>query len=329
MTALREITTEVLLCDDHGRLNRAAVGWARHPRHTANLTGRARNKRWEYWAVQAPTHVLAVTVSDLDYAALCAVYFLAPDGSETVVSKLAPLARVALPNRCDAGPVAVREGHLSIDLVPNPSGTELIVESPRLSARVAIERPDGHESLSVVVPWSDTRFQYTVKENTLPASGEVIVNGRTHAFGQDSWATLDHGRGKWPYRVTWNWGAGSGRVGDLVVGIQVGGKWTDGTGSTENALTIDGRVHYIGEELQWDYDSKDWYAQWHIRSSSDRVDLTFTPWHLRTDRVNLGVLANDTHQAFGVWSGSMSDDDGRVVRVDGIRGWAEEVRNRW
>jgi hypothetical protein len=45
--------------------------------------------------------------------------------------------------------------------------------------------------------------------------------------------------------------------------------------------------------------------------------------------MNLGILANDTHQAFGTWAGSMTDDHGQHVRVDGIRGWAEEVVNRW
>jgi hypothetical protein len=50
---------------------------------------------------------------------------------------------------------------------------------------------------------------------------------------------------------------------------------------------------------------------------------------VRVDRTQLGVLANDTHQAFGTWSGWMADDTGEQIGVDGISGWAEEVRNRW
>ena len=49
--------------------------------------------------------------------------------------------------------------------------------------------------------------------------------------------------------MRWNWGAGSGVVDGRVIGVQVGGRWTDGTGSTENALVVDGRVHKISEEL--------------------------------------------------------------------------------
>jgi hypothetical protein len=327
---LPELTQPVRLCDDSGRLNPAAVGWSRHPVHTANLQGRGRAKRWEYWAIAAPTHVLAVTVSDLDYAALYAVYFLDPAGRETVVSKLVPLGRVELPWTCGGGPVRVRVKGLSIDLLPELSGTRLLVECDAIRADVRIQRPAGHEALGVVVPWGRTRFQYTVKENTLPARGTVTVRGQALDFGDDAWATLDHGRGKWPYRITWNWGAGSGVVDGRTVGVQVGGAWTDGTGSTENALCVDGRLHYIGEDLAWVYDRTDWLRPWRIRTpSSDRVDLTFTPLHVRTDRMNLGLLANDTHQAFGVWEGWMVDDAGQFIGVDGVRGWAEEVVNRW
>jgi hypothetical protein len=325
-----EITHPVRLCDDDGRLNVAAVGWTRRPLHTANLKGRGRSKRWEYWAISTPSHVLSVTVSDLDYAALVAVYFLGPDGRETVISKLLPLARVPLPDRCGGGPVTVRAKGLSIDLQPGEAGVRMLVDSPNLTAHVAIERPREHEALGVVVPWSPKRFQYTVKENTLPARGHVTVDGRTHEFDEDAWATLDHGRGRWPYRVTWNWGSGSGVASGQVVGVQVGGKWTDGTGSTENALCVNGRIHYIGEQLAWEYDAGDWMSPWRIRtSSSDRVDLVFTPLHIRADRINLGILANDTHQAFDSWAGTMLDDAGRAISVDGIRGWAEEVVNRW
>ena len=45
--------------------------------------------------------------------------------------------------------------------------------------------------------------------------------------------------------------------------------------------------------------------------------------------MNLGVVAAETHQCFGTWSGWMADDAGTRVRVDGAVGWAEEARNRW
>lgn len=327
--SLPELTESVDLCDPRGRLNPAAVGWSRHPVHRANLRGRGRAKRWEYWAITQGDLVFAVTVSDLDYAALHALYFLGPEGLEVVRSALVPLSRVRLPDRSGAQPVHVRTRALDIDLVPGPGLIRLRARSGDLQAQFEIRRPEGHEALGVVVPWSSTRFQYTVKENTLPATGTVSAAGDVTVF-DDGYATLDHGRGKWPYAITWNWGSGSGRVGDRLIGIQVGGAWTDGTGSTENALCVDGRIHYLPDDLRWEYDPDDWMRPWRITDPvGGRADLRLTPRHVRVDRTQLGVLANDTHQAFGTWSGWMADDSGERVSVDGIIGWAEEVRNRW
>jgi Domain of unknown function (DUF2804), N-terminal/Domain of unknown function (DUF2804), C-terminal len=330
MTSLRELTDPVDLCLPDGRLNPAALGWTRQPLHTANLRGRGRLKRWEYWAVMSEDAVFAVTVSDLDYAALHAVYFLDALGAETVHTALVPLARVGLPDRSRPAAVRVRAKELAIDLDHDDTGAWLSVTAPGMTAQFRVTRPPGHESLGVVVPWDEKRFQYTVKENTLPATGQVRAGDTVHDFAAGSWATLDHGRGRWPYRIRWNWGAGSGEVDGHVVGVQVGGAWTDGTGSTENAVCVDGRISYLPADLRWEYDPADWLAPWRITSpGSDRVDLTFTPFHVRTDRTSLGVLANDTHQAFGTWSGVMVDDAGTAIHCDGLRGWAEEVVNRW
>ncbi len=204
----------------------------------------------------------------------------------------------------------------------------LTARTARVEVDVRVERPPGHECLAVVVPWSARRYQYTVKDLALPASGRVVIDGVEVAVpAESSWAVLDHGRGRWPYAVTWNWGAGSGRVEGRVVGLQVGGKWTDGTGSTENALFVDGRAHKISEDLEWQYDRADWRSPWRVRG--ERLDVTLTPFHERVSRTNLGVLRSEIHQCFGRWTGWVADDAGDRVRVDGLVGWAEEARNRW
>ena len=109
--------------------------------------------------------------------------------------------------------------------------------------------------------------------------------------------------------------------------LQVGGRWTDGTGSTENGILVDGHLHKIGEDLQWSYDLSDPAGVWRVRGG--RLDVTLTPFHLRRDITELGFLAVRTHQAFGTWHGTGELDDGTVVSLDGLIGWAEESRNRW
>lgn len=326
----REITSPISLTLPSGRLNRDAVGWTRRPLHTTGGIGRGRvgwgrNKRWEYWAVTTPTHVASVVVSDISYAAVPSLFVLdRRSGEQVSVDAIAPLAvGTVLPESLDDGPARSHTKGLTIELEPTSEGTRIRALAQRVELDVLALLPDGHERLGVVVPWSERLFQYTVKDLGRPAVGRLTVDGTAYEIGgADAWATLDHGRGRWPYAVAWNWGAGTGRVGGQVVGLQVGGRWTEGTGSTENSIVVDGRLTKISEELRWDYRADDWLAPWRVVGGP--VDVTFHPEHVRESRTELGVLASSTHQCFGTWTGRVGEQP-----VDGVYGWAEDVRQRW
>jgi Protein of unknown function (DUF2804) len=320
-----QITEPVDLCLPDGRLNPAAVGWSRTPLHRANLRGWGRNKRWEYWGVVTPAHIAGVVVSSLDYAGVHGLYLLDRiSGRETVVDATVPLARgVILPDRSGSGRVAASGGGLGIEIDQNADGTTVRAHSRDLTLDLTMPAVEGRDSLGVVVAWSRTRFQYTVKDVGRPVHGTIVAGGVEHVVPPGSFATLDHGRGRWPYAATWNWaaGAGPGRA------IQLGGTWTDGTGTTENAVFEDGRLHKIGAELRWEYDRADRLKPWRVTGHG--VDVTFEPFHERVARTNLGVVAGETHQCFGRFSGWARGADGQKIDLDGLTGWAEEARNRW
>ncbi|MDG3009138.1 DUF2804 domain-containing protein [Rhodococcus sp. D2-41] len=327
----REITAPVDLCLPDGRLNPDAVGWTRTPLHRCNVRGWGRTKRWEYWCLTTPTHLVAVTVSSLDYLAVNTVYLLEYGGREVTRTELRPLARgVELPQSLGDGPATAR-GAVSIDLTEEPGGSRIrfscSTDDGPLTGDLFVALPDGHETLGVVVPWSERRFQYTAKHTARPASGTVRLGETVYDFA-NGWGVLDHGRGRWPHDITWNWGAASGHTDGRVVGLQLGGKWTVGTGMTENALCVDGRLSKIGEELSWEYG--EFTEPWTIRTpGSDRVELTFTPFHDRVDHTDLRLLLTDTHQCFGRYTGRIRTDDGASVAVDRLLGWAEQVHMRW
>lgn len=328
MTHERELTEPVDLCLPNGRLNPAAVGWTRRPLHRANLRGWGRAKRWEYWGVVTPSHILGLTASSLDYAGVHGVYVLErATGKELSKDVVVPFARgTRFPPRggLGTGTASVRGPGLAIDIDQRPDGSSIRATAPGVEIDLTVPLPAGHESLGVVIPWSERRFQYTVKDVGRPVRGTLKVHDRTHVVSEpDSFAVLDHGRGKWPYAIRWNWAAGSGPG----RAIQLGGKWTDGTGLTENALFVDGRLHKIGEELSWSYDRADWLRPWRI--SGARVDIEFHPFHEKIAKTNLGIIANETHQCFGHFTGWATTGDGDRVELDGLVGWAEEANNRW
>ena len=319
-----EITAPVDLCTAAGQLNPAAVGWTRRPLHRCNLRGWGRTKRWEYWCVMTPTHLVGVTVADLDYLGLSNIYLLDYSGRELTRTAVRPLARgFTLPPSLGDGPTAAR-ARVNVDITDELGGTRISfscnTSDGPLSGELFAALPPQHETLGVVVPWDARRFQYTAKHTARPASGIVRVGDTVYDFA-GGWGVLDRGRGRWPANIVWNWGAASGHTDGHTVGLQLGGKWTVGTPSTENALCVDGRLSKIGAELDWHY--PEYTGPWTIRTpDSDQVELTFTPFHHRSPLPG-------THQCFGHYDGRIRTDEGSRVAVKGLLGWAEQVHMLW
>ncbi len=348
-----ELTEPVSLTLPDGRLNRAAVGWATQPVvDTSGLArGRGRNKRWEYWNIATPTHIVGLTVSHIDYACVPEVwvYDRATGESRGAAATVIPPRGTVLAPTLERGRSMTRAKNLAIDIDEvgggksagggaagdAAAGTRLRMAMPGVSLDVVAELPAGHERLAVVVPWSDTRFQYTVKDLARPAAGVLRIDGIDFEIGGaagEAWAVLDHGRGRWPYDIQWNWGAASGRsprAGGRVIGLQVGAKWTEGTGVSENAFFVDGRMHKIHGETTWQYsvEGERWREPWRVTGGG--LDATFVPFHNKRTRTDLVVLQGHTDQCFGQWRGSFTTAAGEKIEFDELLGWAEEVHNRW
>lgn len=304
------------------RLNPAAIGWTRRPLHRTALPWTGRVKRWEYWGVMTPRFVLGLTIADLDYAHLTQIYAYDRHLDREVVADTIGAGPLRPGLSDDLPPIRAASGPLTF--TDHGRGTHLRVDHARV--RVALEAVGGEDSLGVVVPWSSRRFQYTLKDLARPVSGTIEVDGEREAVVA-GWGVLDRGRGVWPYRMTWNWGTGSGEVAGRTIGLQLGGKWTDGTGQTENGLIVDGRLHHWIDDLQWDYDLKDPASPWTVTGPD--VEAVLTPFHRREARTQTGVIAAHTHQAFGRWTGWARGHQGAEYRLDGLHGWAEQAKNRW
>ena len=339
-----EITAPVDLCLPDGRvLSPAARGWSRHPLHRCNLRGGwGRTKRWDYWAVLTGDHAISATYADVDYLGLADVWWAdLASGATGGAGLTTPLARgYALPDQPGTAPLRVAGRRLRLSITDDAAGTHLSatwVEADGRHGRLVatVLDPPGHESLNVVIPWSDRVFQYTSKHQARPAHGVLEVGDDVVRFGGDAgeaWGVLDVGRGRWPYRTTWNWGGGAGHAGDgsgPVVGLQFGAKLSEGTAATENGVLVDGRLTKIGDELVWDYRWDDPLAPWRVTAPDGSVELTLTPRHDKHTRVEAGVMGMEVHQVFGRWSGTVVPDGGDPLVLDGIVGFAEESRSRW
>ena len=150
------------------------------------------------------------------------------------------------------GDIVLQHPEMRVALLDDGAGTRIKVDATAfrgtpLSADVRVERPEVHETLNVVIPWSDEQFQFTSKQNTLPTMGFVSIGGgRAYEFAAPSFACLDYGRGVWPEETQWNWGAASGVQGGHIVGLNLGGAYFLVTGGIEAGT---GSAYLAGLEL--------------------------------------------------------------------------------
>jgi hypothetical protein len=331
-----ELTGPTDLCDAGGRLNPAAVGWSRQPLVRANLSRHwLRKKRWNFWNWISPRFVFSVTLADIDYAAFCQVTFIDFDTRESVAGMaIARPGSLALPEHVERS-VGFRSRSMTYRNLNEGGDMQVAFDGvaksgERIAADFVVHRPPGQESLNIVVPWSAERFQLNSKHNTLPCEGSLSVGERRYAMDPaDCHAVQDFGRGVWPYQSFWNWGVATGVQDGTRIGINLGAKWTNGTGVNENGLLIDGRLHKIMEDLRWEYDAGDAMRPWRVRAEhGGAVDLVLEPIFAHRVHTGIGVIRSGGVCCFGRWHGTIRVD-GAERPVRDLIGWAEEFDHRW
>ncbi|WP_088009425.1 DUF2804 domain-containing protein [Indiicoccus explosivorum] len=334
----REITDPVRLCNEKGQLNPEAIGFARQPLIESNLRGHfLRKKRWNHWCVFGPEISFSMTVSHFDYAVACSVYFLNYDNQRFHEKSIV----LPFPKSMRIGSKAFESCHfshegLAIELKDSDGKTEMSIEADdfdneTLHAELEIRHPDSCDSLNVVIPRSRNLFQLTGKYPSLPVKGSVRIGDRKYEFDPyDSFAFLDCSRGIWPRETARNWAIASQRVDGRIIGLNFGGKWTDGTGMTENAFFVDGEMVKIHEDVFFNYSRTDYTVPWEIRTKfSDDVRLDFFPFFERAAKSNLRLLKSEIHQVYGYFKGYVRYPDGRKLNIRQLLGSAEDYYAKW
>ncbi|SHM56728.1 DUF2804 domain-containing protein [Gracilibacillus kekensis] len=337
----KEIISKTPLCKENGKLNPEAIGWARDPFIHPNVKGSfGRKKKWNYWCVTNDHLLFSATISDIDYAASLFVYIYDREtkafAEETV---LIPLSRgIEMPVKVLES-VQFKSDKMTILISEDTNQTKIHVKCPdfgeqkeMLTADLMIQRQQQLEALHVVIPWSEKHFQYTAKQPALPTQGKVDWGENTFIFdSKDSFACLDFGRGKWPYKSKWNWGSASGYSKDNdLIGINIGGQWTDGTGQNENGIIVNGQLHKIHDDMEWEYNKDNWMQPWKMKTRhTNQVNLTFTPEYERVAATNAIIIQSEVHQLFGTYTGNIKLNGGQYIQIENLFGWAEDHIARW
>jgi hypothetical protein len=318
-----------------------------------------RIKEWDYYCVLCGDYALALTIADNGYMGLISVSVLdfasGMNATDDVMTAF-PMGSWKLPATSSSGVTEASAKGASLRFEASggtrtiklswpsfcakkapryagPPGGAGALPSPApagIEAELALTEQPGGQSMVIATPFKKARhFYYNQKINCQDAEGSFRFGGREYPVRKGSaFACLDWGRGVWTWANTWYWGSASGLAGGQSFGFNIGYGFGDTSASSENMVFYEGKAHKVGA-LTIDLDDKDFFRRWRALSEDGRFDMTLAPDFDRSAPTDLGIIASIQHQVFGLWSGKAILEDGREIKVEGLRGWCEKVINRW
>jgi hypothetical protein len=226
--------------------------------------------------------------------------------------------RVAVHNHVD------RQAHLFDIEVGERRGLPAVAGS-----LVLHEDPAQTQPLSALLPLSANRPMFTHK-SACPVSGVLDVGGERVVFTPDHCAgLLDYHKAYYPRHTFWRWAT--------FAAIDSTGS-TLGVNLTQNVIRDDARFN---ENCIWHGNGislvgparfdipRDPSQPWTIRTEDGNVDLQLVPQGLRRERVNLGLVRSAYDQPYGLYSGTLTDSEGRRHNVEKVFGLAEDHTSTW
>jgi len=340
-----EIVKQAPLLDEQGNVREAGYAKRLLPVYSRQdiKANSLRIKEWDYYLVNNDHYAVALTIADNSYMGFDSISFLHFDERwEKTKSAMQVLTRGKknLPSTSAEGDVEVHNNNYKIKF-SHKNGKRIldfhmerfIDDTPITGQIILTDEPD--ESMVIVTPFHKKKhFYYNQKINCMRAEGTVTVNGNDYIFDPgESFAVLDWGRGVWTYRNTWYWGSASGLADGIPFGFNIGYGFGDTSAATENMLFYNGKAHKLSH-VYWNIPlnengKEDYLKPWTFTSDDGRFEMEFEPILDRASCTSVILIKSDQHQVFGRFTGKAVLDDGAVITVKNLTGFAEKVYNRW
>ena len=339
-----EITERRPLLDASGNLTEPGYAKTLLPiyRRRDIKAGKMRIKEWDYYCVNNGHFALALTIADNSYMGLDSISLLNLDeGWEITKSPMRAFTngKIGLPESSETGDVHSAGRNYSI-LFKNEGDKRVLIAQMKnfgpegsLYAKVTLSDIPP-ESMVIATPFDKPgHFYYNQKINCMRAEGWIELGDRRFELTKDKFfAVLDWGRGVWTYHNTWYWGSASGLVDGERFGFNIGYGFGNTSAASENMLFYKGRAHKLSQvtfHIPMAGKREDYLAPWRFTSDDGRFEMDFAPILDRAACTDVKLIKSDQHQVFGVFNGRAVLDDGTVLNVKGLPGFAEKVINKW
>lgn len=306
---------------------------------------KTRIKEWDYYYISNKTHALCVTIADMGYVgalSLSIMDFATPSEFTNSSVFFFPMGKLNMPATSEKGDCGYKNGGVEMRFENDGKVRRLTGAYPNADKKGTLLRFDvtisdvPEESLAIATPFKKKgHFYFNQKINCMSAEGYFMLDDNKFVFDKkDSLATLDWGRGVWTYDNTWYWGSMQTILPDgSRFGWNLGYGFGDTTAASEDVFFYNGKAHKIGRTefvIPGDKEGKPRYMEnWRFVSDDGRLDCVFKPLIDRYAPFDVKVMCMIPHQVFGYISGKCVLDDGTIINLDNVFGFAEKVHNKW
>ncbi len=302
-----------------------------------------RIKEWDYYLIYNDEFAIALTIDDNSYMGLDSVSiidFKKAKEHTTSCMKFFTNGKTKFPSSSITGDVISMNSKNGFVFKNDGNKRILDIDMKKFykkkSLKIhAILSSEPEESMVIATPFENSPkyFYYNQKIVGFKAEGYFKYGDQKIEFSSNKTrALLDWGRGVWPYKNSWYWGAGCFEVDGHELGFNIGYGFGDTSAASENMIFYDGKAHKL-EKISFNIPLKngkyDFMSPWTFTSSDNRFTMTFKPIIDRKANMDLKILASIQHQVFGVFNGTMILDDGTEIKVQNQIGFAEKVFNKW
>lgn len=335
-----KITEPSNLFNDEGIL--VQEGWATKPIIKYNrekvLAKWYRLKEWDNYVINHPKYNFSVTIADVGYLGMNSFELVDYEEQKVYsdgVQKFFTKGTMNLPLSSEEGDIEIHDE--KFDLLISRLKDKRIIKfdfptfaEKGLKGDLTMYQDPSRDSIVKVNRYEKRKlFYYSDKVVWMPVEGIVEFGGRKYEFNKNECYTrLDWGRGVWPYKINWYWGAAAGRTQDgHDIWFSHGHSYEDPSLHDKNMVGYDGKGHKLGPikfiipENPMD--------PWKFTSEDGRFEMTMLPIMHNPSKMNFVIFNSKSSLVYGLYTGDVILDDGTKVHVENLLGHAEAIKWKW
>ena len=297
-------------------------------------------KEWDYYCILSSERGAAFTIADNGYLGFVGATifdFSKPEEISNSIIIPFPMGSLRLPQTSREGDVSYENKKIKLEFLKKDNLRTLNIffknffNGHDLEGSLTLNQPKNLETMVIATPFTKNHhaFYYNQKINCMSTEGQLTCGKDKMDFNTDtSFGVLDWGRGVWTYSNTWYWGSASGLVNSKSFGFNIGYGFGDTSTASENILFYDGKAHKL-DKIKFHIPNDNYLKTWKFSSNDGRLEMNFIPILDRHSNSDLFIIKSDQHQVFGRFSGRAILDDGTILEIKDLMGFAEKVKNRW